>query len=85
MSNDIKIGKSDTVGGIVADMVPLGELKPTMRLRWVEIGDTADDLARAHSVVVRGCWESARNEGMVLQQFWWDENGAGVWKDVEIE
>lgn len=83
--SEFKIGNPNTIGGIAADAMPLGELKPTMRLRWVEIGDTAEDLARAHSVVVRGCWESARNEGMVLQQLWQDENGAGVWRDVESE
>ena len=59
------------------------KMKPTMRLRWVMLDDK--DETRPVATVVRAGWPESGPSytNRVLQQ-WWEENGNGEWRDIDI-
>lgn len=61
-------------------------MKPTMKLRWVALGDNDADERRAVATLVTSGWpeQGTSYTNKVLQQWWEDDTGKGEWRDIEM-
>ena len=60
-------------------------MKPTIKLRWLSLGESDEDERRAVATLVKQGWpeQGKSYTNMVLQQWWEDDTGKGEWRDIE--